>query len=445
MRFLLAGLVLFLLAAEVFSWDISLATGFSAKNGILYLIATFLMFRMAVLRDVHLDAQPVHACFVLLIAYAIVTWLIAGLIVEYPGYDLLDSAIRLKSGLLDHFIFFLVFFHGTRTAHDAVAVARALLLAAVFANAMTVADVAGVIDLGFEERADGRAQGALGESNQYAAFISLFLPGTIAAALLARKAGRAFWLGAVLISAVALIMTVSRGAFVGLLVAGVWGAWLYRQRLSLGRVTAWLAAIAAIATLALSVFQYAELLQERLFAQTGSIDLSDASSGRIEIWTGALAHMLVAPITLLTGFGWDVYWSMPFRYSPHNHYLGLWFNLGLPGLACGTLALASAVYRARRASEIAAPELRPHLIGFAIGALAVCVAVFFVDLHLPWLYFWAYAGLMMRVATSVRSDAAAQAVVSPESPEQSRGPLPAAARDAHGWVARPRSLSTSRT
>lgn len=435
MRYLLAGLVLFLMAAEVFSWDMSLATGMSAKNAILYVIAVFLLFRIALTRDFTLEAVGIHACFVVLITYAIVTWLIAGLIVEYPGYDMIDTAIRLKSSLVDYFIFFLVFFHGCRTERDALTVLKALLLATVFANVMTVGDVAGIIDLGFEERADGRAQGALGESNQYGAFIILFLPGLIAAAVQSRGLWRLFWVGSVLISAVALIMTVSRGAFVGLLVAAACGAWLYGRWLSPAKVAPWVIGAVVVLTLAMTTFQYVDVLQERVFSQTRSIDLSDASSGRTEIWSGLLERMLASPWTFLTGFGWGAYWTMPFRYSPHNHYLSLWFNVGLPGLVCGVMALAYAVRSAKLASDRADPPLRPYLIAFVIGALAVCVAVFFVELYQPWLYFWAYVGVAMRLAVSVPSEAA-----QPEAAAAMRGPQrPTRVQDAHGWAAQPRA------
>ena len=430
MRYILAAFLFFLMAAEVFSWDVSMGPGLSIKNAILYLIALVLMFRIVVERQ-RLQAGPIHLFFAILIAYALVTWLVAGLIIEYPGYDLIDSGIRLKSELIDYFIFFLVFYYGTSSRRDAMTVLGALLLAALFANAMTVADVTGIYDLGFEERESGRTEGALGEANQYAAFVILFLPGMIAALMLARGVWRLFWLGAVLVSAVALVMTVSRGAFVGLLVAALWGAWLYRHRLSPGKVSAWLLAGVIVLTVAVSLSQYSALLEERLFTQTGSIDLSDASSGRVDIWSAALLRMIAAPITLLTGYGWDVYWTMPFRYSPHNHYLSLWFNLGLPGLLSGVGVLASGVRRARRASQAAEPRLRAHLVGFVIGVLALCVAVFFVDLHRPWLYFWAYVGVAMRLAASVTSEAS-------ERMPAATAPAAAPAVDPYGWVARPR-------
>ena len=93
--------------------------------------------------------------------------------------------------------------------------------------------------------------------------------------------------------------------------------------------------------------------------------------------------MMQAPITFITGFGWDVYWSFPFRFSPHNHYFSLWFNLGLVGVLTGSYLLFGAISRARRASLVADPAPRRQLIAFVIGAIGVCGAVFFVELHDP--------------------------------------------------------------
>ena len=64
-----------------------------------------------------------------------------------------------------------------------------------------------------------------------------------------------------------------------------------------------------------------------------------------------------------------------------------------------------------------------------IGAIAVCAAVFFVDLYDPWFYFWMYAGVVMRLvycvehAPVVRSRRRA-------TPRRARGP----ARDPYGWT-----------
>jgi len=425
MRMLLAITVLFLLATDVLQWDLTYSAGLSAKNGVLYLITVFLLLRIVTGRAEGSGARPMYAAFAILIGYALLSWVIAGVLIRYPTYDLVESGIRLKNYLVDPFTFFLVFFLGTRSSEDTMTVIKALLLGAIFANLMTVLDVSGVLDLNYVERADGRTQGALGESNQYAAFIILFLPALICAMGAARGLRRLFWLGGALISVVALLLTASRGAMVGLLVASAMGVYMYRRHVSVGRLSAWIIGGAAVIMILLSVSQSDQLLTERVLTQTGSIDLSDASSGRSEIWSDAVAQMLHAPVTLLTGYGWDVYSAFPFRYAPHNHYLGLWFNLGLVGLAAGSFVLFYAIVRARRASDVAPPPLRGQLIGFVIGATALCVAIFFVDLHKPWPYFWAYVGVALRLAACIPQAA--------HAPVEARV---APAGDAHGWVAR---------
>jgi O-antigen ligase len=126
---------------------------------------------------------------------------------------------------------------------------------------------------------------------------------------------------------------------------------------------------------------------------------------------------------------------MPFRYSPHNQYFNFLFNLGLPGLLAFIGLLASAAGLAKRASESADDELRPYLIGFVIGVLAVSAAVFFVDLHRPWYYFWAYAGVALRLAVLVKNEAREHAdLLLPPALPGARGEL---ASDPFGWIGRP--------
>ena len=148
MRWLLSITLLFLLATDVFHWDLTYTAGLSAKNAVLYILIVFLLLRLVVTRTGTLEARPLYAAWGLLIAYAMFTWIIAGVIVGYERYDLIESGIRLKSGLIDHFIFFLVFFLGTRTEGDAIAIARALLFGSIFANLAQIADVTGVIGVG---------------------------------------------------------------------------------------------------------------------------------------------------------------------------------------------------------------------------------------------------------------------------------------------------------
>ena len=408
-------------------WDLTITTGLSAKNLIIYMVATFLALRMVIARTSILSAAPLQAAFLIQIGYAICTWLVAALIIQYDGYDLVETGIQLKGGLIDYYIFFAVFLFGVQDANDAMKVIRWMLLGAVFANLATILDTSGFVNLGYHERIDGRTQGALGESNQYAAYIVLFIPGLIAAAVANRGVRRMAWLAGALLSFVALAETASRGAIVGLILACAVGGWLYRNLVSYSRIAGWALGSLAVLVLILGFSQYGGLLTERVFGQTANIDANYASSGRTEIWMALFSAMAREPVSFITGYGWNVYWSMPFHFSPHNHYFALWFNLGLVGLICGGYLLFGPIARARRASLSAPPELRRQLIAFVIGGTALCGAVFFVDLHEPWPFFWMYAGVAVRLALCV----APQPVMSPE--RRTRLRAPERPRDAYGW------------
>ncbi len=430
---ILAIAALFLLATDALNLELSVLPGLSAKNLLIYMIATMVAFRMVVGRQSIMAAGRMQGAFLVLILYATVTWLVAVLVADYPRYDVVESAIRLKAGLIDHFIFFLVFLFGVRDSKDAVKVIKWLLLGALFANVLTILDAMGYVNIGFKIREDGRTTGAIGESNQYAAFIVMMLPATIAAAIGSRGMMRVFWLGASLVSGFALAMTASRGGFVGLAVAIAVGAYLYRHLISYSRAAAWGLGMLVVLTIFIALSPYGGLLAERMIGQSGAVGMDEVSSGRSQIWMTALRTMAEYPITFITGFGWDVYNALPFNYSPHNHYLNLWFNLGLVGLFCGIYLLFTAINRARRASEHARPPYRGQLIAFVIGGVGVAAAVFFVDLHKPWFYFWMYAGLAMRLALCVN-----------EQPETAKAEkerttlLKSAAggpkRDSFGWV-----------
>ena len=419
----------FLLATEVLRWDLTLTSGLSAKNVAIYLVATFLALRMVIARTSIMAMGQMQMAFISMIAYAICTWLVAALVIKYQSYDLIASGFQLKNGLIDYYIFFLAFLFGISTVEDGIKVIKWLLFGAVFANLATILDATGVINLGYTERWDGRTQGAIGESNQYAAYIILFIPGLIAAAVASRGLMRMAWLAGTLISCAALVMTASRGGFVGIVIACAVGAYLYRHLISYSRVSGWVLGSLVVFVLVMSFSQYGGLLTERVIGQTSSLDANDASSGRTEIWANLLFTMFENPLTFVTGFGWNVYWSMPFRFSPHNHYLSLWFNLGLVGLLCGSYLLFSAIGRARRASMHADPPLRGYLIAFVLGATALCAAVFFVDLYFSWCFFWMYGGIVMRMVLCIEEQPAT--VPAPERRVRTRAPR----RDPYGWAA----------
>lgn len=425
---ILATAALFLLFSDALNIDLSLAPGLSAKNVLIYMIAVMLALRMVMSRQTIMDAGPLQGAFIAQIVYAIITLLVGGLIIGYPRYDIVDSFITLKSTLIDQYIFFLVFLFGVRTPNDAIRVIKGLMLGAFAANLVTILDAMGIIDLGLRIRADGRTGGAIGESNQYAVFILMFLPATLALAVAAKGMQRLFWLGAAFVSAFALVTTASRGGFVGLAMACATGAYLYRHLISYSRVAGWALGTLVVLVVVVALSPYGGLLAERMIGQSTATDAFDASSGRSEIWVDLFKVMFNSPITFLTGFGWNVYWSMPFFFSPHNHYFSLWFNMGLVGLFAGTYLLFSAMGRARRASVHAPRPYRGQLIAFVLATVGVCTAVFFVDLYKPFYYFWMYGGVVMRLVICMKEQPAMA---------MERAPVirqPETLRDSYGWA-----------
>jgi O-antigen ligase len=126
--------------------------------------------------------------------------------------------------------------------------------------------------------------------------------------------------------------------------------------------------------------------------------------------------------------------STKYRWATHNYYLLLWYELGIVGVACLLLLFAQLVGKARAAAALAS-RYRALLVAAAIGAIALACAVFFVNIFAPWAYFWAYMGIMMRIA-ACHLDPQARAVEPArvtEAPATER-----VAQDSFGWAARPR-------
>lgn len=432
MRWVLALLTAFLTLSSVFNWDPGPAPGVKIKNFILYLLVMGLVFSYSTGRKFKIQLPAMNVAFVVLIGYSILTYLAIVLFIDYPRYNMLTSAFDLKNRVVDYMLFFLVFFYGVRSEKDAMFVLKCLLLSWIVSHAVAVLDATGVVQLGdLEQRSDGRVQGAVGESNQYGAFVALTLPAAVAMAAAVRGWLRWFWIAAAALTAGTLIMTVSRGAFVAVFVATVFGAYLFRRYLSAGKIITWgaLAAGGSVVIMLVVVSAgFGDLLYERVVADFSSRDLGGTSSGRTEIWSTAIAMMFQHPLTLLTGFGWNSYWIMPFRYSPHNYYLAQWFNLGLPGLICSVLLLVLPVRTALQSFAVAPSRLQALLAGYVFGTIAYASATFFVDLYVPWIYFWAYTGVAMRLAMIAREAVPEVAVA-----EQPIDATPRRA-DAYGWI-----------
>jgi len=403
MRYLLAVLIIFLTIADMFGWTASLAPGLSIKNAILYLIMLALATRFAVRGGARLEPLQLHLWFGALIAYATLSWLVTGLLVRYQSYTLLASGIDLKASLLDNALVFALYLYGARTLADAKFLLKCVLLAVTAANAIAIGNVAGLFHIGLttvgtEGNLTGRVFGAFGHANETAALTVCLLPAYVAAAVSSRGVARLFWALAGAVSGILMIMCGSRGAFVALTVAAIFGSWICRSLISWRRAATLVLILMAVAVPALSLvsIKFGGILTERVTELI--VNPGTSSEERTYIWGPIFDKMIAAPVTLITGFGWDSYDVMGFFFATHNHYLLLWFELGIIGLVCYLMVIRQLVITAHRAAGTAADETARDLIAFIYGIIAISGAIFFTLIFKPWLYVWIYCGLTMRMA-----------------------------------------------
>ncbi len=439
MRWILVLLIGVIALSDIMSWPLSLGPGLSVKNAVLYAGMFALTFR-AVLRGVRgIELPALHMIFGFWVFYAMVTWVLAAKFIKYPHYELIANAITLKADLIDSVLFFLLAFHVLSTKEDVVLGFKAVAAAIGIASLATLLDVAHIthlgINMGSRGAEEGRVFGVFGHANDTAALIDFLLPISVAVALSGKGFQRLIWIGGAFASLAVLLLTVSRGAYVGAVVGGLWAAYLCRRMIPLQKILAWgfvgiAVILAAVTVLGLAIPDIGHLITGRLTG--GGISADEMSSGRTVLWMEVIGRMMDKPITLLTGYGWDVYWVMPFRYATHNYYLNLWFNLGLVGVGSFVAALVVGVHNARHAAEEGLKELQNYNVAFVFGLLMLTVAVFFGNIGGHWQFVWIYYGIGLRAAVIALESPEPTAVALPE-PATRRDPfaIPSARGFAH--------------
>jgi O-antigen ligase len=404
MRYLLILPILVYTLQDSFNLGLNFGLGLSLKNAVMYLVALMLALRVATRGGYKLELLGVQACFAILIAYAFFSMLAASFVIHYPGYQLVESLIALKTGLVDNALIFGLFFYGTRTIKDGVFVTKGLVAAVTVANIISIANIEGYLAIsGVAATGNGpagRAIGAFGDPNETAALIVLMIPAYVA---IVRSSGGVWplmWIAGAMSSVAMLLMAASRGAFLAMLLGYPWTAYVFRRHVSLRQVLLWTGVLIAVGVVVLSLVgsHFATLFLERVVTESGASDVGTLSSGRSAIWGRALGRMLSAPLTLITGFGWNAWDSMGFYFAAHNEYLLTWFELGLVGLCSYLFLLLRTFSTARSAVDSASPLARGYLMAFVAGFGAFLIAIFFVLIFQPWAYVWAYAAVSLRMA-----------------------------------------------
>lgn len=251
------------------------------------------------------------------------------------------------------------------------------------------------------KRIDGYGAFLTGNPNDLALMLNLILPLTAALFLIQRRTGgRILLLGMILLDAIAVMLTFSRGGFLTLAVLCLWGIW---------RLKSWVMRLGAIAAMVFFVF-FLGLFSSSYTERLGTIvdieaDPTDSAQWR---WKDTLAAVrLVARNPIIgAGMGMNVlalnqeigasHWN-----EIHNVYLEYAVDLGLPGLFLFTALLIACLKNAsfvrKRCQGV--PGLRElfHLAGgIELSLIAFSVAALFYPVGYQF-YFYYLAGLAVAV------------------------------------------------
>ncbi len=409
-RYVLLSLFLVLLADQMFGWGLGLAPGLSIKNAYLYAIFSIILIEGVMNKqEIRFDALSIHGPFVVLIVLAIISVLYVGIVVELPGYRFLRSLVTVKNNLVDHYLFFLVFCYGLKSTRDVLWLGKAMLAIIALANFVTFIDLYNIPNLGLIGDFNGRVEGPLGQPNEYGGLLAFFVPLLIGAVFNLYGVGRVIFVLSALVGLGMLILSGSRGAYVGLVFGALLSVITLRGIVRSGVIVKWALAFSIVLALIIMVIyvQYPEVMQERFEKSTDS-NLDTVSSNRTWIWSSAIGVMMQNPISFFTGYGWNSFNLFRIQTDPHNTYLYYLFSLGIFGLIGFVVLVRNIVKFVAETARITHGPLRIEMTSFVFGFLSVLVAIFFTVLYKPWPFLWAYVGLAIRLCLNERQAYIAQ-------------------------------------
>jgi putative inorganic carbon (hco3(-)) transporter len=373
--------------------------------------AVFLVAMVVTLRRLAIGVIPIPWHPVLWAPLVLLMW---SLISFYTAFDQ-RLALKPLASLAGGLVFAAVVYGAARQLSDVRLLLGAMTTAAAVVGVTALAGGAQFESAYGATSVSGRLEGAFDSPNQLGSFCALLTP--IAAAFVFAVRGlfaRLLATAALLLILSALMLSLSRGAWLGVAVAAVY--MLFRLREAQRLVIA-LAIPALVAGIALSSVDATDSPELEVIGQRArSFTARNPYDGRTDIWAEARRQIRESPVT---GQGPGTFPVVAVRADSaassvrpdHAHNLGLnWAaETGLPGLliiVAFVIALAASGRRAARAA-LAQRDRRTYVlvIGMISGLLAIGVQNFTVDhtlgnavVHLA---MWATIGLLLATQTAL--------------------------------------------
>lgn len=305
------------------------------------------------------------------------------------GSPALGDSVRVLAFFVTAFLLCVVV-RGTLSSYEKIdfflrSIVLALLITGVYAavqRVMGVAADASLTDLELNQNMPGRVFGTLGNPNNFAEFLMLFIPFALAFSLNQEKTGwKALGLLAVAVGTLALVLTYSRSGWLAFALAAVVFVALYNWRL--------LPILLLVGVLCIP------LLPETVLNRILTIgNLADSSSSyRVDIWTGSLRMLRDGYWFAGTGLGAEAFTSVypdyavgTSRVAPHTHmqFMEMLAELGILGLLSLLWYSISLSRRTAVAAAGSASRKLRNVLCAAAASMAGITAIGFVE------YTWFY-------------------------------------------------------
>lgn len=278
---------------------------------------------------------------------------------------------------------------------------------------------------GIGVRVEGTVGGIFGNPNDLAMSLDLLLPLAIVLALTSKPAGRVFYLGCSLLLVMGVVVSFSRGGFLGLAAAG--GVLLWK----LGRHNKFTTAIAVVAACGVLALSMPVGYTDRLFTILHS---DKDTTGSAQERQGELMRVLyVASRHTIIGIGlanYPVYSNHAIR--AHNSFLELSAELGVAGLIAYLILIFAPLKRLKqieretsRATNFRRRELHFLSAGVQASIIGFLVCAVFSSAQYQWFLYYpvAYAVSLKRLHSFEGADDDNEAYHQTEEPVTTPGLL----------------------
>jgi O-antigen ligase len=200
-----------------------------------------------------------------------------------------------------------------------------------------------------------------------------------------------------------ILVTGSRGGLLAVVIGLGYFLFSIRQRIQVGKKVAigLSILIGVILTWLILPDQSRDLIISRFaIFDSSHIDWKEASSGRTYLWGAAFGKWLDSP---MFGYGWMGFTTM-FGSPTHNSYLEVLVSAGPLALLFYILIFINLFGLLGRVSRLESGEDNIVATGFLGGAVALAIALLFVNLYTPWLVVWALIGMMAGYCCCILDD-----------------------------------------